>query len=88
MPHLFDQLIFFEQTARVLDKDEQNVEYAARQRHLFAGAQAFPVRRIDLEIAEDVSMTVRGSSVSIAVSVFQIFSNSFPKIRRTRCPQF
>ena len=29
MPHLFDQLIFFEQAARVLHKDEQNVEYAA-----------------------------------------------------------
>jgi hypothetical protein len=50
---------------------------------LFVAAQTYPVRRIDLKIAEDVPVTVCGSPVFIAVSVFQIFSDYFPIIQTT-----
>jgi hypothetical protein len=82
-PHLFDQFILFQQAAGVLGKDKQNVEYSSGHRHLFAAAQTYPVRRINLKIAENVPVTVSGSPVFIAVSVFQIFSDFFPIIQTT-----
>src|SRR5260370_8904342 len=76
-------MILVQQASRGLGKDKQNVKYSCGQRHFFTAAQAYPVRWIDLKIAENVSVTVCGNSVFIVVSVFQFFSDFFLKIRTT-----